>query len=64
MPTQVNIDTRLLREAMRATGLKTEREVIEEALRTLLRLKAQQEIRTLRGKLTWTGSLDDLRTDH
>jgi Arc/MetJ family transcription regulator len=64
MPTQVNIDTRLLREAMRATGLKTEREVIEEGLRTLLRLKAQQEIRTLRGKLTWTGNLDDLRTDH
>lgn len=64
MPTQVNIDTRLLREAMRASGLKTEREVIEEALRTLLRLKAQQEIRTLRGKLTWTGNLDDLRTDH
>lgn len=52
MPTQVNIDTRLLREAMRASGLKTEREVIEEALRTL------------RGKLTWTGNLDDLRTDH
>jgi hypothetical protein len=35
--------------------------VIEEALRTLVRLKAQEQIRTLRGKLHWEGDLDALR---
>ena len=47
------IDNALLRAAMRATGLKTEREVVELGLRTLLRLHKQAEIRQLRGQIAW-----------
>jgi len=36
--------------------------VIEEALRTLTRLKRQENIRALRGQLHWEGDLDKLRT--
>jgi Arc/MetJ family transcription regulator len=47
------IDDKLMRDTLRATGLKTKREVVEAALRTLLRLKRQGAIRRLRGKLDW-----------
>lgn len=52
-----------MRDALRASGLKTKREAVEEGLRTLLRLKRQQEIRKFRGKLAWSGDLDAMRTD-
>ena len=48
---------------MRATGARTKREVVEPGLATLVRLKEQEEIRGLRGKLRWTGDLDARRRD-
>ena len=63
MRTNIVIDDKLMRDALRASGLKTKREVVEEGLRTLLRLKRQEEIRTFRGKLAWKGDLDAMRTD-
>ena len=50
-------------DTLRITGLKTKREAVDEALRTLLRLKTQGQIRQLRGKLNWQGNLDAMRTD-
>ena len=63
MRTTIDIDEKLLRDALRATGLKTKREVVELGLRTLLRLHKQAEIRQFRGKLHWTGDLDAMRND-
>ena len=63
MRTNVVIDDELMAEAMNSTGLTTKKAVIEEALRTLIRLKAQQDIRQLRGQLHWEGNLDDMRED-
>jgi Arc/MetJ family transcription regulator len=63
MRTNIVIDDKLMRETLRATGLKTKREVVEEALRTLLRLRKQAQIRRFRGKLTWQGDLNAMRTD-
>ena len=57
------IDDKLMRDTLRATGLKTKREAVEEGLRSLLRLKRQAEIRKLRGKLNWRGDLDAMRRD-
>jgi len=57
------IDDKLMQDTLRATGLKTKREVVEEALRILLRLQKQAEIRRLRGKLDWQGDLNAMRTD-
>jgi Arc/MetJ family transcription regulator len=48
---------------LKATGLKTKREAVEEGLRTLLRLKQQTELRKLRGKYEWVGDLDAMRRD-
>ncbi|MBS1826448.1 MAG: type II toxin-antitoxin system VapB family antitoxin [Acidobacteria bacterium] len=63
MRTNIVIDDKLMRDALRATGMKTKREAVEEGLRTLVRLKRQEEIRKVRGKLAWRGDLDDMRTD-
>jgi Arc/MetJ family transcription regulator len=63
MRTNIVIDDKLMRDTLRATGLKTKREAVELGLRTLLRLKKQGEIRRLRGKLDWQGDLTAMRTD-
>jgi Arc/MetJ family transcription regulator len=62
MRTNIVIDDKLMKAALRATGLKTKREVVELGLRTLVSLRAQEEIRQFRGKLRWEGDLDAMRT--
>jgi Arc/MetJ family transcription regulator len=59
--TNIVLDEELVTEAMRRTGIKTKRAVVEEALRTLIQLKRQEEILELRGKLEWEGDLDQMR---
>ncbi len=61
MRTNVLIDDELMAAALESTGLKTKKAVIEEALRTLVRLKAQEHVRSLRGKLQWEGNLGAMR---
>jgi Arc/MetJ family transcription regulator len=63
MRTNIVIDDKLMREALRDTGLKTKREVVELGLQTIVRLRKQAGIRSLRGKLEWQGDLDAMRRD-
>lgn len=63
MRTNIVIDDKLMRDALRVTGLKTKREAVELGLRTLVSLKKQAAIRGLRGKLQWTGDLNAMRSD-
>lgn len=63
MRTNIMIDDKLIKEALRETGLKTKREAVDLGLRTLLRLSRQARIRRFRGRLPWQGDLDAMRTD-
>ncbi|TCT09052.1 type II toxin-antitoxin system VapB family antitoxin [Paralcaligenes ureilyticus] len=63
MRTNIVIDDTLMEDALRLTGLRTKREAVELGLRTLLRLRQQEEIRRFRGKLNWQGDLDAMRLD-
>ncbi len=63
MRTNIVIDDALMADALKATGLKTKREAVELGLRTLLRLRRQDEIRRFRGKLAWEGDLEAMRSD-
>ncbi|HMN63481.1 MAG: type II toxin-antitoxin system VapB family antitoxin [Burkholderiaceae bacterium] len=63
MRTNIVIDDELMKLALRATGLRTKREAVELGLRTLVRLRRQQEIRRFRGRLHWEGDLDAMRLD-
>jgi len=61
--TNIEIDDKLMKEALRYTGVKTKREVVERGLRTLVQLGRQVEVRKMRGKLHWEGDLEAMRTD-
>lgn len=63
MRTNIVIDDDLMAQTLRATGLKTKREAVELGLQTLLRLRAQEQVRDFRGKLPWVGDLESLRAD-
>jgi Arc/MetJ family transcription regulator len=61
--TNIELDDRLLAEAMKASGLPTKRATVEEALRTLVRQHRQRNaLQHLRG-LGWEGDLDIMRRD-
>jgi Arc/MetJ family transcription regulator len=61
MRTNIVLDDDLVKRAQQLTGIRTKREVIETALRTLVRLQEQSTARELRGKLHWEGDLDESR---
>lgn len=63
MRTNIVIDDKLMSDALKATGLQTKKEAVEEGLKALIRLKKQADIRSLKGKLKWEGDLDDMRSD-
>lgn len=63
MRTNIEIDEKLLREAMKATGLKTKKATVEEGLKLIVTLKNQEKIKSFRGKLNWEGDLEKMRTD-
>jgi Arc/MetJ family transcription regulator len=63
MRTNIDIDDRLMREAMRTSGARTKRAVVEEALRLLVQTKGQGSIRRLRGKVAWEGDLNASRLE-
>ena len=62
MRTNIIIDDDLIQRARQLTGIKTKREVVQEALRILIQLREQTDVRRLRGKLHWEGNLDEQRT--
>jgi Arc/MetJ family transcription regulator len=61
MRTNIDIDDKLMRQAMRSSGARTKRAVVEEGLRLLIRTRDQRAIRRLRGKVTWEGDLERSR---
>lgn len=61
MRTNVVIDDELMAAALESTGLGTKKDVIDLALRTLVQLKSQEQVRALRGRLRWEGDLDAMR---
>jgi len=63
MRTNIVIDDNLMSDALQVTGLKTKKEAVELGLKTLIRLKKQEEIKKFKGKLKWEGDLDSMRTD-
>jgi Arc/MetJ family transcription regulator len=59
MGINLDIDERLLRQAMKSSRTRIKRAVIEEGLRLLIQTRAQARIRRLRGKIRWYGNLHE-----
>lgn len=63
MRTNVVIDDDLMISAVKLSGLKTKKAVIEEGLKLLVQRSRQIKIREFRGKLKWSGNLYEMRKD-
>jgi len=63
MRTNVVLDDELMASALKVSGLKTKKDAIEEGLRLLIQVKSQKEIKRYRGKLKWSGNLDETSLD-
>jgi Arc/MetJ family transcription regulator len=59
----VVLDDNLIESALKASGLKTKREAIEEGLKLLINVHTQKRIRASRGRLRWSGNLSRMRRD-
>ncbi|HEX4962690.1 MAG TPA: type II toxin-antitoxin system VapB family antitoxin [Thermoanaerobaculia bacterium] len=63
MFTSFEIDDELFAQAWGLSGIKKKKDLIEEVLRTYVRLHEQAGVRSLRGRLVWKGDLDEIRGD-
>jgi Arc/MetJ family transcription regulator len=61
--TTIDIDEKLMKDALRCSGAKTKREAVERGLRILIQFARQGEARKLKGRVTWEGDLEAMRTD-
>jgi Arc/MetJ family transcription regulator len=59
--TNIVLDDKLVEECFNATGIKTQRALIDHALRELLRHESQTKILELKGKVHWEGNLNEWR---
>jgi Arc/MetJ family transcription regulator len=59
--TNIDIDDRLMTQAMRRSGAPTKKAAVEAGLRLLAQTHAQGSIRRLRGKVQWDGDLAQSR---
>lgn len=61
MRTNIDIDDELMEKAMKATGQRTKRGTVEEALRRVVRSSRQRKaLEELHG-IGWVGNLDTMR---
>jgi len=59
--TVVNLDEKLLRKAMRLSGLKKKVRLVNWGLEVLVEHLERMEILKDRGKVVWEGNLDEMR---
>ncbi len=62
--TNIVMDSKLVKAGLKATGLRTRRELVDYALRELLRHKQQKKLLELKGNVTWEGNLKEMRKGH
>jgi Arc/MetJ family transcription regulator len=59
---KIEIDEAVVGELMEITGLKTQQEVVDKALKEMVdRRRVQRKLLELEGKIEWDGDLDAMR---
>jgi len=59
--TNIELDEKLVAEAMRLTSKKTKKELVNYAMQELVSRLKRKKLFDLEGKVEWTGSLDEMR---
>lgn len=60
--TSIELDIDLITEAMEVTHLSTIKDVVHHALREIIKANKRKKLLTLKGKVTWEGDLDQMRS--
>lgn len=60
--TSIDLDDRLIKEAMRLNKGKTKKEVVNMALEKFIMGISQGKFLKLRGKIHWDGDLNEMRS--
>jgi Arc/MetJ family transcription regulator len=63
MRTNIDIDDQLLADAQSISGSSTKKQTVERALKLIVQVGRQSEVRRLRGRLSWDGDLEKMRRD-
>ncbi len=63
MRTNIVIDDDLMEEALKLSEFKTKKDAVEAGLKLLVKRKKQEQVKNLKGKLSWTGNLEEMRTN-
>jgi len=63
MRTNVVINDNLIARALKVSGFRTKKDAIEEGLKLLVQMNSHKKIKQFRGKLKWSGNLNEMRTD-
>ena len=61
--TNLVLNTRVIKDIMDMTGLKTKKDVVNEALRLMRQRLAQKQMASMYGKIEWEGDLEQMRLD-
>jgi Arc/MetJ family transcription regulator len=59
--TNIVMDEALVRQGLKATGMKTRRALVHHALQELVRREKQTDLFDLQGKVRWAGNLKAMR---
>ncbi len=60
--TNIELDEKLVSEAMQLTHKKTKKELVNYALKELVSRIKRKKLLELEGKVEWTGDLAEMRT--
>jgi Arc/MetJ family transcription regulator len=63
MRTNVVIDDILMSRAQKSGGYRTKKAAIEHGLKLLVQINSQKKLRSLKGKIRWSGDLEAMRRD-
>ncbi len=61
--TNIELDEKLVDEAMKLTHKKTKKELVNYALKELVSRIKRKKLLELEGKVEWTDNLDEMRKD-
>lgn len=61
MRTNIELDESLITQALNISGLKTKKDIVNEALRQYIAALKRRKILDVRGEDTWLGNLQDMR---
>ena len=59
--TNIEIDEKLVKEAMKCSNKKTKKDAVNFALEELVKRARRKKLLELEDRVKWTGSLDEMR---